>query len=257
MIDIKQYIILLCCSLVLFKGYTQEDETIRLEVDSLEYKPWQIKRLGKKADKANDIYSAIDYFKIFTELKPDKKRYSYVLAELYREARDYTNAMSLYATIYEEVPEQFPKALYWHGIMKIYAEADYEGAKETLEEFEENHKPVISTDKKFKKFFKVQMLGIDTAPGMMENELDVILTHLDTSINKAHTEFSPFFYDENTMIYGSLPQEGIEYISTAEGTKTPTRKFYTANREFDDWRSKQKELEGPFNSDSIDVGNGT
>lgn len=237
-------------------SFGQED-IIREEVDSLEYKPWQIKRMGKKADEANDIYSAIDYYKIFVELKPDKKRYQYLLAELYREARDYQNAMELYSKIFDEVPEQFPKAKYWAAIMKIMAEGDYNGATEELEEFKKEYKSILSQDKTLKKVFNAQLEGAAIAPKLIDEPLDVIINHLDTSINKAHTEFSPFTIGENKLVYGSLKQEGIKYYSTDPEAQLPTRKFYVAEREFDDWRATNEELDGPFNSDDFNVGNGT
>lgn len=238
--------------------FAQQDnmDVIRQEVDSLEYKPWQIKRLGKKADQAKDVYTAIDYYSIYIELKPDKKRYQYLLAELYREARDYEKALEFYTKIYEEVPEQFPMALYWSGIMTIMSKGDYEEAKNLLEDFKKKHKPALNQDKELKKLFKYQLEGIEMADTLINYPLEVVITHLDTSINKAHQEFSPIFYNDTTLIFGSLRQDGIQYYAATDTTSVPTRKFYVASKQFDDWRYL-KELDGPYNSNRDNVGNGT
>ncbi|MBT6439598.1 MAG: hypothetical protein HOK72_07810, partial [Flavobacteriales bacterium] len=72
-------LIIIFCSIISAFGYSQKDSLtdidIWTEIDTLELKPYQIKRLGKQADDLGDIYSAIDYYTKYVELKPKKDRY--------------------------------------------------------------------------------------------------------------------------------------------------------------------------------------
>ena len=233
-------------------GYTQA--SLWPEIDSLELKPYQIKKLGKLADKAHDIYSAIDYYTKYVEVKPDKARYKYLVAELYRQARDYQSAMEWYQKVYEEVPEQFPMALYYASQMKVMAEGDYAGAKEGFEEFNKTHKAAAS-DKEIKKKLKIQIEGCEIAEGIINDPLKVVVTHLDTTINKAHVEFSPIIVNDTTLVYAALKSDKIQYYLTDGSEKHPVRKFYVATKSFDDWTGETP-LEGPFNDDDVNTGNG-
>ena len=137
--DIKHLFIALLFVVIGSFSFAQND--LIPEIDSLELKPYQLKKLGKKADKMGDTYSAIDYYLKYSEVKGDKPRYKYLLAELYKEARDYKTAQELYEKVYEEVPEEFPLAKFRVAEMMILSEGDYAGAKEVLEEFKKEHKP--------------------------------------------------------------------------------------------------------------------
>jgi OmpA-OmpF porin, OOP family len=254
-IDIKR-ITLFFFILLLSENLFAQRIDIPTEVDTLQLKPWQIKRLGKKADKVGDIYSAVEYYQKFFELKPEKTQYLYAIAELYREARDYTKAAETYQRLYEENQEKYPKALYYYALMVIQGEQDYSKAKANLEEFEKEHKIELSTDKHLKKIFKTQLQGCDLALELKESPLDVIITHIDTSINKAHMEFSPIFYNDSTFIFGSLRQDSVQYYSTDEKTVIPKRKLYLAKREFEDWVFGG-EWDVPFNNGEFDIANGT
>ncbi len=116
------------------------DVDIWTEIDTLKLKPYQIKRLAKQADAMGDIYSAIDYYTKYVEVKPKKERYKYVVAELYKEARDYNLALEWYEKVYESVPEKFPLAMYRIAEMNIMAQGEYKMAKDSLLSFKKDTK---------------------------------------------------------------------------------------------------------------------
>ncbi len=106
---------------------------------------------------------------------------------------------------------------------------------------------------------KAQIAGCEMAEEIINNPLEVIVTHLDTSINTAHVEFAPIVLDDSTLLYSALKSRKINYYTTDEQDssygKQPTRQMYVAHKEFDDWTG-QDLFEGPFNEDGEEIGNG-
>ncbi|RMG79013.1 MAG: hypothetical protein D6707_08985, partial [Bacteroidetes bacterium] len=79
----------------------------------------------------------------------------------------------------------------------------------------------------------------------------------DTSVNKAHMEAAPRYYNDTLMYYSSLRTDKIEYYNIREEKQKPkTRKLYWAKKNFEDWVF-YKPFEGPFNSDEHHIANGT
>ena len=226
------------------------------EIDSLELKPWQLKKMGKRAAKIGDIYSAIDYFVKYLEHKPDKLHFQYRVAELYQKARDYQKAKEYYDKVYEEKPESFPLAAYYGARMKVMAEADYEGALAQYKDFKKKHKSAAK-HRPLRKIIKGEMAGCEIASELMKDSVKVTVDHLNTSINKAHVEFSPLMTDMNSFIYAALKLDDVNYYKLDDDSVIgkPTRKFYTATRRFEEW-VHDGEMEGPFNDSLSENGNG-
>jgi len=178
------------------------------EIDSLELKPWQMKKLGKNAQKIGDWYSAIDYYTKYLEFKPDKNVFKYRLATVYREARNYGVAQEMYLKLYEEMPTKFPLASYYAALMKKMNSADYSGSLADMMSFKKVHKTVAG-EKPFRKFLKNEMIGSEMAPDWIKDSLKVIITHMDTTINHAHVEFNPIFTSDTSIIYASLKSNKI------------------------------------------------
>ncbi|MBL4625777.1 MAG: OmpA family protein [Flavobacteriales bacterium] len=94
----------------------------------------------------------------------------------------------------------------------------------------------------------------------MGNPLEIIITHLDTSINTAHVEFAPVILDDTTLLYSALKSRKVMYYTTDDEDslygQQPVRQMYVAHKDFDDW-SGQELLQGPFNEPGVECGNGT
>jgi outer membrane protein OmpA-like peptidoglycan-associated protein len=79
----------------------------------------------------------------------------------------------------------------------------------------------------------------------------VIITHLDTTINKINTEAAPFNLDENTLVFTSLRTEKVEYINEDDTASPVVRKLYYATRKAE---GEQWKFMGEF-SDNLNAAN--
>lgn len=59
---------------------------------SITYRPGQILKLAKTAQKEGDIFSAIDYYKTYEELNPGRPKVQAALGELYLKEKNYREA---------------------------------------------------------------------------------------------------------------------------------------------------------------------
>ena len=87
--------------------------------------------------------------------------------------------------------------------------------------------------RKYSKRVKNEVAGCELSKILMDSALNVVITHLDTSINKAHVEFSPTLINDSTLIYASLKSDTVPYFSLGDtSSKIPVRKFYTAKKKW-------------------------
>jgi len=227
--------------------FSQPEETMK------KIQPWQIKKYAKNAERVGDIYSAIDYYEYFLIKKPEDIKISYKLGELYLRARDYDKAQEYYKFVYETNKKKFPLAHYYYASTLKY-QANYNEAKEHFLAFIKEYKKGKERSK-YKKLVKSDVAGCEIAQNLIDSSLKVSMTHLDTSINKAHVEFSPIIVDEKTIWYASLKADRVEYYKTDDSLEIPKRKFYEAKFINNKWKTT-RELD-EFNDPDFDVGNGT
>lgn len=238
-------IMLFCLFSVL--TYSQPSETIKY------LNPWQIKSFAKNSERIGDIYSAIDYYEELHKLKPQNINITFKLAHLYYKSRNYTMAKEYFSEVYDVDKESYPEALFYRGIMKKMT-SDYKGAKEDFMDF---NKLIRGTKlaKEYKKKVKNEIEGCNLADNLKENPLNVFILHLDTSINKAHTEASPFPLSGNTILYSSLKADKVFYID-ADSTNVPTLQLYIAKKKGEKWESMGL-FEGPFKDENENILNPT
>jgi OOP family OmpA-OmpF porin len=209
--------------------------TAQVDQEIYNSKPKYLKKAGKKSVKRGDYYGAIEYFKKYLDSKPENLKVKYYLAESYRLSRDYTKAQATYTEVVQEDGPGFPKAYYYLAKMQIH-NMEYDDAVENFKKFKKLYK---EKDKAiFKKRMKLLLLTCEAAPGFLSKKSDINITHLDTSINKAHIESAPLLLDENTLVYSSLRSDTIVYYDANDTTKKyPVRQFYKAKKdEQGDWK---------------------
>ena len=217
-----------------------------------QFNNWQIKGYAKNAKKMGDLYSAIDYYEYFAKINSDNLKIAFTLAELYNTAREYKKAEMWYLKTYTADPETYVLALYYYAQM-LKMNGEYDKAKENFAKFKKAYK---GDDVYYKKIVKFDIEGCDLAKSMMDSSLSVIITHLDTSINKAHVELSPVLLNENTLLYASLKADSIQYYDIDnKDIKIPVRRFYTAKKLNDKWTGGYP-YNGPFNDSVVNTGNG-
>ena len=242
----KLIILVILISFSNFYVFSQPEETMK------KIQPWQIKKYAKNAERVGDIYSAIDYYEYFLIKKPENIKVSYKLGELYLRARDYDKAQEYFKFVYRNNKNKYPLAHYYYASTLKY-QAKYDEAKKNYLSFIKEYKNGKERSK-YKKLVKSDVVGCEIAKTLIDSSLKVSITHLDTSINKAHVEFSPIIIDEKTIWYASLKADRVEYYKTGDSLKMPKRKFYEAKFINGKWKTT-RELD-EFNDPNFDVGNG-
>lgn len=227
------------------------------QVDSSLYnaKPRYVKRAGKKAFKNGDYFGAISYLKKFLDHKPGHLNMQYLLAESYRLSRDYAMAEKTYEAIVKAEEDGFEKAYFYLGQMQIY-NGKYDAARQSLEKWKKTYEGKDKND--FRKFQRYLLETCDSAPRIVDAPLDVAVSHLDTSVNKAHVELSPLPLGKNKLLYSSLRSDSVVYINANDSTaRIPVRRFYLAERIDSTWKFSGEYNDGPFNKERTHNGNGT
>lgn len=233
--------------LISSSAFAQVDQEI---IDS---KPNYIKKAGKRSLKSGDYYGAIEYFKKYLESKPDRTDVKFLLAESYRMSRDYVQAEKTYKAVLKDDAEGFPIAYYFLGKMQIHL-LNYDTAAMHLLKFKKNYQEKDKAT--YRKKVKLLLQTCETGPQLLKNKNSFKITHLDTSINKAHIELSPFLLNDSTLLYSSLRSDTIVYQDLNDtAKKLPVRKFYIAEKKDKKWLFKgefQEEL-----NNSSENGNAT
>ena len=215
----------------------------------------EIKNTAKNALRLGDTYTALFYYEEWAKRKPDNISITFQVAELYRATRNYVQAELWYQKVTTDHLDDYPTSIFYLAQMQM----NQEKYKEAKENFLKCKKVLRNVkDKKFRKLNKVGILSCDYAIALKDTNNTAVITHLDTSINQPHVEFSPVVLDENTMIYGSLKDNGVNYYDVAvhDSMTIPLRKLYIAKKEGEKWVSKG-EFKGPFNVENTHVGNAT
>ncbi len=214
----------------------------------------EIKGIAKNALRLGDTYTALFYYQEWANRKEEDPALAYQVASLYQEARDYKEAERWYLKSKKMKSDNNPLLLYHLAEVQM-SQGKYVEAKKNLSTFKKLASDL--KDPSYKKLTKAALLSCDFALGYRDSTSTVVIDHLDESINKAHAEFSPIVMDDNTLIYGSLKENGVNYYDVAmhDSMKIPLRKFYLAHKKGKEWVS-EGELKGPFNVEGQEIGNG-
>lgn len=213
----------------------------------------EIRGMAQNALRMGDIYTALFFYEEWANRKPEQHNTAFQTAELYRLSRNYAKAEEWYLKTIA-IDSEKEVLSYFHLATVQLSLKKYKEAKENFLVFKKRSRDL--KDDSYRKLTKNGLASCDFAMGLNESERTAIISHLDPSINKPHIEFSPLQFDEETMVFGSLRESGLNYydVDLHDSMKIPTRKLYVAKKEGDNWVAKG-ELTGPFNEAGIDVGN--
>jgi outer membrane protein OmpA-like peptidoglycan-associated protein len=226
--------------------FSQPSETMKY------LNPWQIKSFAKNSERLGDIYSAIDYYEALYKRKPDDNETAFKLGQLYQQSRNYPMAQEYYSKVYDADKKAYPEALFYRGLMKKMT-GDYAGAREDFQQFTKLTKGTIAND--YKNKVKNEIKGCDLADKLKEKPLDVFVLHLDTSINKAHVEMSPFPLKGDEIMYASLRENKLVYVdANNDSAKMPVRQIYLAKKSGQKWNFENL-FKGPINEEGVNVCN--
>ncbi|MFO7869751.1 MAG: OmpA family protein [Bacteroidales bacterium] len=227
------------------------------EPDISSFTPSQLKTIGINSMQLGDTYSAIDYFEAFNEQKTDGK-IMFLLAECYRQARNYPLAKEWYMKAYKESPRKNTLALYHHACM-LQTEKKYKAAEAEFKKFRREYRLLRKKRNgvDYNKLARNKMKACETAHTILDSVQPIKITHLPSNINKASIEFSPEFYNDTILLYASLRSDTAVYkVIEGEQDNIPKRKFYLAQKDNDMWKYLFEWSEGAFNETNKQTGNG-
>ena len=229
-------------------GFTLKSQTDTLLIKSSSAKV--LKKLGKSAISQNDPSSAISFFEAYLKKNSSDAKVMDLLAHAYMQIRDYDKAQHMFFKAYKSNSIDAPSALYYHAQMQK-SNGLYDSARINFQKFKKEYD---GTDKLLKKFATKEIIFCDSVQKITGIEKKIVMTHLDTTINKINTEGAPFFIDENTMVFTSLRTNKKEYIYLEDTIKSLKRKLYIAKRKDNEWKFSG-EYGNNFNSSDFNTGN--
>ena len=225
--------------------YAQNDNSIKMS-------PGQLLKQAKIAEKSGDIFTAIDYYKIYDEMRPGNPKVQSSLGRLYFREKNYKEAKVYLYNTYKNDPEKNLMDLFNYASC-MHSLGEYEDAKHFFNQFVSEAKK-SGKYKEEAKLAKTHIEGISSAKILKDSSLNVVITLLDTSINKPHIDFSPIPYEKDKLIFASLPESEIKYYDP-ETDELPVRKFYLAQRNGDSWKNLG-EFDPLINGENVNTGNG-
>ena len=109
----------------------------------------------------------------------------------------------------------------------------YDSAKINFQKFKKQYK---GPEKLLKKQATKEIVFCDSVQKIVNTEKKIIITHLDSTINKVNTEGAPISLDENTLVFTSLRTDKKEYVIEDDTAQSIKRKLYVAKRENNEWK---------------------
>ncbi|MCI5055256.1 MAG: OmpA family protein [Flavobacteriales bacterium] len=199
--------------------------------------PAKLRAIAEQALETGDIYSAIDYYKRYCDMKPSDYEASYKLGNLYLRSRNYSGAQEWFLSSYQASKNEFVDALFQYAFALKHL-GKYELSLEHFHQFRKK----APKDHWLRDRLQIEIQGCELAKeivNLYDMDQKVKITHL-SAVNRAHYEGAPTLIDENTMMYSSLRVDSIQFYKNEE--ERPKRKIYTAERKKGQW-SGETEVE--------------
>lgn len=214
----------------------------------------QLKRLAKNSVQNGDPYTAIFLYEKYVERKQDDTKINYILADLYRNARNYLAAKDMYKKVLDTSAEKYPKARYYYAQM-LKSLGEYVDASKEFNTFRREYKGEKDS-REFRKLARYEITGCDSANILLEAPLNITIDNLNSTINGSHIELSPIPINDKSFMYASLKIDSLIYFTPENiDTAKPVRQFYRASKEGMDWIGGER-MEEPFNISGVETGNG-
>ena len=198
-----------------------------------EHNPTKLKKLGDKALKFGDVYTALFYYEELVKVDSSNIEAHYKVAELHEATRNYTEAEINFNYIVTKAPKTHPDALYHLALMQKM-QGKYDEAKLNFSNYYENLK---SRDRDFKRQIQLEIAGCDTANYFNNFPSKGSVANLGNSVNHPHIEFSPLPLNENKLVFGTLREDTLHFyhINFEDKEPLPHRKLMLATKEGNTW----------------------
>ncbi|MBI9061801.1 MAG: OmpA family protein [Marinilabiliaceae bacterium] len=211
-----------------------------------EYKKWQIKGYAKSAEKQQDIYSALIFYKYLNEQYPGNTNYLKKAAWYQYQTNDYQGAFHSYQLLDSLSKGRSVEAHYFKGLILKHQEK-YHLAKKEFKAIK-HAKPGKNLPKDLKLRIENEIIGCEMVLAAEDTSfLNVEITRLDNTINHKHIEINPFHIADTIMIYGSTHVDSLVLYSEKE--IKPQRQFFAAKYVNGRWISSGQPP-APFNLNS-------
>lgn len=205
-------------------GYAQEAQYL---------KPNQLKKYARIAAKSGDIYTAIDYYEAYNEVKPNNTKVHHELGNLYYLERNYEKAAEFLNKAFKGKRHKYIIDQYYYANSLKYL-GKYEDSEHQFKIFLK----YVKKDKykqTYGKYASEHIKSFEHIPAIKNNTKDVVISHLSDDVNKPHIEFNPIPYNQDQLIYGSLKEDELKYYDPVND-ELPVRQFYLASYDKGKWK---------------------
>ena len=169
-----------------------------------------LRALANNSLQNGDVYSAIEFLEEYCSREEDAGM-MFLLAESYRKARIYPLAKKWYNAAYHADPSEQVLALYYYATM-LMVEKEYDRAQAKFTQFRrELRNSNVNSDKDYNRLARIKIQACESAFYIIDSILDVQVTRLPESINKASIEFAPRYLNDSLLLYSSLRSDTAVY----------------------------------------------
>jgi OmpA-OmpF porin, OOP family len=191
-----------------------------------------LKRLGRSALKQNNPSSAILFLESYVKTVRHDAEGKFLLGTAYMQIRDYDRAQRMFLNAYKTNKDKAPEALYYHAQMQK-SNGLYDSARISFQQFKKEYK---GPGKQLKRQASREIAYCDSIKNLLTVSEEIVITHLDTSVNKVNAEGAPVILDDTTMLFTSLRTEKTEYITEEDTSPVIKKKLYLARKRDNVWR---------------------
>ncbi len=227
-------------------GWVNAQNTDTVAVSEEKKKPVNAKKAFKQASKkikAGNIYAASDLMEEIMADHPTNAKVAYQLAESYFAARDYKKAEHWYGHVAKTDPITYPLAAYYHPLMMKY-NSKFDEAKTAFEAFIKNYSGENAST--YKAWAKTDADGCVLAKELKANPLKVNIHHPGRELNSPYSDISPMWWDENTLLFASLPSDTVIVLNKDEEQPDYFVKFYSSKKEGKDFQPAEPFMKFTF-----------
>ncbi len=208
---------------------------------------WKLKNYVTGYERIGDIYTAINMAEEFVSRRPHNKKIKTKLAELYVASRDYKAAAETYEQLFEEGGDMMT---HFNYAMMTKRVGKYGKAENLFQSFLKKY-PKTAANEEYFNIIENELKGAQFASGQV-TDTNLVMVHLDSNVNMAHIDFSPFPVNDSILLYASLKTNEVTFV---EDEEIPKRRFYMAQR-LDTGSYKTLSFPYSFNDPAMDCGNG-
>jgi outer membrane protein OmpA-like peptidoglycan-associated protein len=166
------------------------------------------------------------------------------------QARNYEKSKRYFLLAYRCTDDRTKDPLYYHAQM-LKSVGKYDSAKINFEKFKKEYK---GSNKLIKKITGLEINFCDSIQHLKKENNKIVISHLDTSINKVNSESAPVMIDNNHILFSSVRTNKKEYIFEDDSLDASVkRKIYLAEKKASKWVFKGEYAN--FNTDEYNVGN--